>query len=103
MEFIKRLYRSGRLSRWLIFVAIVMFIVGYLSFRETTQEKFMRGCLEGSTQPTVEMCQCLTEYVFEHLEAMQVIAIMEPDRIRSQRELENIQRVMRDGTQQCGW
>ena len=103
MSYLKKLYKSGRLSRWLLFVSICFLILAYFSFRETTAEKFYYGCLEGQSNPTAEQCRCLTDYVFEHLESMQVIAIMEPHRIRNDNELENIQKVLQEGTGKCGW
>ncbi|ADU66980.1 hypothetical protein LGV61_11355 [Desulfurispirillum indicum] len=103
MNFLKNLYRSGKLPRWLIFLSIIMFIVVYLSFRETTQAKFYNGCLQGDSRPTPAQCQCLTDYVFEHLDGIQVIAIMEPKRIRKQDDMERIQQVLRAGTEACGW
>ncbi len=103
MIFIEKIYRAGRLSRWLLFVSICFLILAYFSFRETSAEKFFQGCLEGQSKPTAEQCHCLTNYVFENLESMQVVAIMEPHRIRSDDEMERIQRVLQEGTRKCGW
>lgn len=103
MKFLDKLYKAGRLSRWLLFVSICFLILAYFSFRETTAEKFFQGCLEGQSSPSAEQCHCLTDYVFEHLESMQVVAIMEPHRIRSNDEMERIQQVLQGGTRKCGW
>ena len=103
MNLLGRLYKSGSLPRWLLFLSICFLLLAYFSFRETTAEKFFQGCLEGQSNPTAEQCSCLTEYVFEHLESMQVVAIMEPHRIRSDDEMERIQLVLQEGTRKCGW
>ncbi|WP_027389392.1 hypothetical protein [Chrysiogenes arsenatis] len=103
MNLFKKFIASQRLSFWLIFLSICMFIGYTLSQRQTAQEKFLLGCLQGDTQPSIEQCQCLTAYVFEHLGATLALNAMEPHRIRSKSDLEKIQSVLHAGTQHCNW
>ncbi len=63
-----------------------------------TMKPFLEGCLSGGA--SAQQCECLGKYVHKHLDAKEVVAILE-NRVVSQTFQDKIATVVKSGSARC--